>query len=132
MFPNEVAKKFFVHSSLVDDLKNRFSTLRADFWISLLTAVSQKVQPSSIALSNTGSASSRDRSDPKPKLKPMAPKPGTGTWTPRKLAVWTIFATDCVGPFDLYCVSAVVAADVVIDVAGVTEQTNDTVCLYTR
>jgi hypothetical protein len=44
------------------------------------TAVSQKVHPNSIAFNNTGSASSRLRLDPSPKLMPIAPKPGVGTW----------------------------------------------------
>jgi hypothetical protein len=45
----------------------------------ILTAVSQNVQPSSIAFKRTGSACSRVRLLPRPKLMPMAPKPGTGT-----------------------------------------------------
>lgn len=43
------------------------------------TAVSQNVHPNSIALSSTGSACSRVRLLPNPKLMPMAPKPGVGT-----------------------------------------------------
>ena len=55
-----------------------------------LTAVSQKVHPSSIAFNNTGSASSRLKLDPNPKLMPIAPKPGVGTWILPKGSVFTI------------------------------------------
>lgn len=56
----------------------------------VLTAVSQKVHPNSTAFKRTGSASSRLRFDPRPKLRPMAPKPGVGTWVLLKGRVLTI------------------------------------------
>lgn len=52
--------------------------------------MSQKVQPSSIAFRRTGSASSRLKLDPRPKLIPMAPKPGDGTVILPKGSVFTI------------------------------------------
>lgn len=55
-----------------------------------LTAVSQKVQPSAIAFRRTGSASSRLKFDPRPKLSPMAPKPGDGTVMLSKGSVFTM------------------------------------------
>ena len=87
MFPNEVTKELLVDASLVDNLDNGESVLvdchnhigNALVGRGRHTAVSQKVQPSSTALSKTGSASSRLRLDPSPKLMPMAPKPGDGT-----------------------------------------------------
>jgi hypothetical protein len=59
-----------------------------------LTAVSQKVHPSSSAFNKTGSASSRLKLLPKPKLKPIAPKPGDGTLISPKGIVLTIVAGD--------------------------------------
>lgn len=91
VFPDKLAKKALVDSRLIDNL-----TVSARFHIIVteLTAVSQKVQPSSIALSKTGSASSRLRLDPRPKLMPMAPKPGEGTSISRKGTVLTMVNCD--------------------------------------
>lgn len=86
---NEVAKKLLIHARLVNDLCHcqlDVPTCR----LLELTAVSQNVHPSSIAFNNTGSASARLRSEPKPKLIPMAPKPGTGTVVLPKGIVKTI------------------------------------------
>ena len=82
VLPDEVSEKLLVDAGLVDDLiqKTSVSYLRECFQQGVHTAVSQKVQPSSSALSNTGSACSRVRLFPRPKLMPIAPKPGTGTW----------------------------------------------------
>lgn len=55
-----------------------------------LTAVSQKVQPSWIAFRSTGSACSGVMFVPRPKLRPMAPKPGVGTSMSANGAVWTM------------------------------------------
>lgn len=80
MLPDEVAQEFLVHAGCVDDLRDLSVYVDTDSNIQMsLTAVSQKVQPSSNALSSTGSACSRVSLFPKPKLMPMAPKPGTGT-----------------------------------------------------
>lgn len=60
-----------------------------------LTAVSQNVQPSSIAFKRTGSDCSKLRSDPIAELRPMAPKPGTGTCCPPSGSVFVIFVDFC-------------------------------------
>lgn len=57
---------------------------------SRLTAVSQKVQPSSMALRSTGSACSADILVLMNDVMPIAPKPGTGTRMPAKGRVLTI------------------------------------------
>lgn len=82
VLPDEVSEELLVDTSLVDDLIQKTSVLSSEenFQRNKHTAVSQNVHPSSSALSNTGSACSRVRLFPSPKLMPMAPKPGTGTW----------------------------------------------------
>lgn len=80
VLPDEVAKELLVYAGCIDDLDSGSVHVHTIEEIQhMLTAVSQKVQPSSNALSSTGSACSRVRLLPKPKLMPMAPKPGTGT-----------------------------------------------------
>ena len=80
VLPDEVAQELLVHASCVDDLLSRSVPVDTEkIMQSSLTAVSQNVQPSSSAFKSTGSASSRVSLLPRPKLMPMAPKPGTGT-----------------------------------------------------
>ena len=92
MFSDKISQQLLVNTGLVDDLGKRLvpavSTLNRPAL--QFTAVSQKVHPSSIAFSSTGSASSRPRFDPRPKLKPIAPKPGDGTWISPKGIVLAI------------------------------------------
>lgn len=91
MLPDEVSKEFLIHTGLVNNLIHGMSDypgiLIQSPW---LTAVSQNVHPSSIAFRRTGSASSRLRLLPKPKLRPIAPKPGDGTWVSLKGSVLVI------------------------------------------
>lgn len=47
-----------------------------------------------MAFSRTGSASSRLKLEPRPKLRPIAPNPGVGTWMLPKEAVLTILTVD--------------------------------------
>jgi hypothetical protein len=80
VLPDEVAQELLVHAGCVDDLLSRSVPVDTEKRMqSSLTAVSQNVQPSSSAFKSTGSASSRVSLLPRPKLMPMAPKPGTGT-----------------------------------------------------
>lgn len=80
VLPDEVAEELLVYAGCVDDLYGGSVSVDTDQKMqSSLTAVSQKVQPSSIAFNSTGSACSRVSLLPKPKLMPIAPKPGTGT-----------------------------------------------------
>ena len=80
VLPDEVAQELLVHAGCVDDLRDLSVCVDTDKNVQIsLTAVSQKVQPSSNALSSTGSACSRVSLFPSPKLMPMAPNPGTGT-----------------------------------------------------
>jgi hypothetical protein len=93
MLPNEVSEQFFIDTGLIDNLVVSKSDSAAHLCRKMtraLTAVSQNVQPSSIAFSNTGSASSRLRLLPRPKLIPIAPNPGTGIWMSLKGSVLTI------------------------------------------
>jgi hypothetical protein len=91
VFSDKISKKLFVDTSLINHLVREIS-IYIQLIVRLLehTAVSQKVQPNSMALSRTGSASSRLRLDPRPKLMPMAPKPGDGTVMSPKGIVLTI------------------------------------------
>lgn len=94
VLPDEVAKELLIHTGLVDHLCIQCERLEVSVENKrcMLTAVSQKVHPSSSAFSKTGSASSRLKLLPKPKLKPIAPKPGDGTVRSPKGSVLTIFA----------------------------------------
>lgn len=96
VLPDKVTKKLFIHTSLIDNLCIRLapSSISCNFPRYQLTAVSQNVHPSSIAFNKTGSASSRLKLLPSPKLRPIAPKPGDGTWISPKGSVLTIFAID--------------------------------------
>lgn len=89
---NEVAEELFVDACCVDNLTIVSVTDRIRPENSLLTAVSQNVQPSSIALRSTGSACSGVRLVPRPKERPIAPKPGVLTSMPEepKGSVWTM------------------------------------------
>jgi hypothetical protein len=80
VLPDEVAQELLVHAGCVDDLRDLSVHVDTEKRMqSSLTAVSQNVQPSSSAFRSTGSACSRVSLLPRPKLMPMAPKPGTGT-----------------------------------------------------
>lgn len=76
---NEVTQQLFVNASLIDNLVLILVIDYMQHYVYERTAVSQNVQPSSKAFSSTGSACSRVRLFPRPKLMPIAPKPGTGT-----------------------------------------------------
>lgn len=62
VLPDEVAKKLLVDTGLVDNLRGRLARFDKNIGMQAsLTAVSQNVQPSSIAFKRTGSACSRVR-----------------------------------------------------------------------
>lgn len=70
-----------------------------------------------MAFRRTGSASSRLKSFPKPKLNPIAPKPGDATWMSPKGIVLTMLTlcsvlSDCVC-FELFGVDRLELCDVV-------------------
>lgn len=95
MLLNEVPKQLLVCATLVGNLNPEAIRIKTFcFLYRCLAAVSQNVQPSSIAFKRTGSACSRFISDPMAALRPMAPKPGTGTcWPPNgseltMLVIW--------------------------------------------
>lgn len=93
---DEVAEELLVHAGCVDDLDVSVVRVITPMKCKLgaLTAVSQKVQPSSMAFKSTGSACSRVRLFPKPKLMPMAPKPGVGTSMSANGSVLTILSRE--------------------------------------
>lgn len=96
VLPDEVTQELFVDTGLVHDLDAPTSAIASDLMYYTTkgehTAVSQNVHPNSIALSSTGSACSRVRLLPRPKLIPIAPKPGVGTWMSANWNVLTILS----------------------------------------
>lgn len=85
VLPDKISQQFLIFAVLVSNLGHQDIRDRS-YGLNLegrFTAVSQNVQPSSMAFKRTGSDCARSRSVPMEELRPMAPKPGTGTcWSP--------------------------------------------------
>lgn len=82
MLLDKIPEQLFIGTISVCDLNRHMrpgqsSAPSISHMVLLLTAVSQNVQPSSIAFVRTGSASSRLKLVPIAELRPIAPNPGT-------------------------------------------------------